>query len=136
MIGIYRLILILDMNKVKQTKSKPKSNKLTFRGILVIVMISFLIIEFGKNAYDNFILKRYGIFTEAVVTKKKHVGAKGAIYTHYEFMTNGKHYQGFSVDDENAEIGDTLEIVFIKSNPKISKTSRFLGIKKTKKHFR
>ena len=121
------------MKKVKIRKSGPKTYKLTFRSLLVIVLISCLLIEFGKNAYENFMLKRNGIPTEAVVIKKTHVGAKGTINTYYEFMIEGKHYKGFSEYGESAEIGDTIDILYMKSNPNISKSCTFLRnqLKKT-----
>jgi hypothetical protein len=110
-------------------KKKNLKRGLSFGGIISIVFIAYLVIVGGSNTIENFRLKRSGISTKAIVYNQKHVGSKGVVNTYYEFIVDDKHFQGYSTTEDNAKIGDTLQIVFLKSNPKISRTKSFLGLK-------
>lgn len=114
------------MNKNKHNNKRSIKRELSFGGLITIILITYLIFEGGSKTIENIRLKRSGICTNAIVYKQKHVGSKGVVNTYYEFIVDGKHFQGFSTIDDDAKIGDTLQIVFLKSNPKISRTKSFL----------
>ena len=115
------------MKNEKQKESRFQ--QIRFGGFLVIIFITYFIVVSSIKTIENFRLKRTGIYTKAIVYDQRHVGSKGVIKTYYEFMVDGKHYQGSSINNDNAKNGDTLNIVFLKSNPKVNRPKTFLGIK-------
>lgn len=117
------------MRNNKHGKKRSTKRNLRFGGLISIVLIIYLVVVGGTNTIENIRLKRSGLCTSAIVYKQKHVGSKGVINTYYEFIVDDKHFQGFSTIDDDAKIGDTLQIVFLKSNPKISRTNSFLRLK-------
>jgi hypothetical protein len=91
-------------------------------------MLLYIIFQGGHKTIENYRLKRQGICVKAIILEKNHVGAKGIIYTHYQYSAQGIIYQGISISDDNTNIGDSIVIVYLDSNPSISRSNSLLKI--------
>lgn len=79
-----------------------------------------------QKTIENSQLTREGHCTNAYVLSKKNIGAKGVINVKYQFNYNGITYYGNSQNNDNAEIGDSITIVFLESDPQINRSNSFL----------
>ncbi|KAF0131672.1 MAG: hypothetical protein FD155_196 [Bacteroidetes bacterium] len=92
--------------------------------ILIGIVIHFVIVVIG-NEIDNNDLKKNGIETSAIVTDVRKVGSKGVIRCTYTFEVNNLIYTG-NVDDDYYEIGDTIQVLYLKRIPEINRDKKFL----------
>lgn len=112
---------------------KNKSHKLTFpkitmSGLFVVALIIYVIIVGGQKTFENYRLKYSGLCIKAVVTSKNKIGSRGVIHTHYKFSVKGNDYNGYSSDDDNALIGDSIIIVYLMLNPNVSRSNSLLEV--------
>jgi hypothetical protein len=106
-----------------------KTNKrplLNVKSILILIVIIFIVIISSKKTVENYRLKRNGIITKAIIVNKKNVGSKGVIYTYYEYKVNGIKYSAYSSSDDNVAVGDSIDIIYLKSDPEVSRSNSFL----------
>lgn len=78
-----------------------------------------------KKTIENYRLSRTGILTKAVVTNNKKVGGKGTVDLTIQYNVSGQKYEG-TLTNENYKIGDSLEIVYLESNPSVVRSYRFI----------
>ena len=116
---------------MKKNKKIHASNspKIYIGNIFFILVLIYCIITVGKGTIEIHRLKSDGKCAEAVVLYKNNIGSHGVIDSHYEFNVNGRIYNGSSDEENLAEIGDTIYILYLKSDPQINRSCSFLDIK-------
>jgi hypothetical protein len=92
---------------------------------VLIFIITVFLYGATKKTIENYRLARIGILTKAVVTNKKKVGGKGTIDLTVLYNVSGQKYEG-TLTNENYYLGDSLEIVYLKSNPLVIRSYRFI----------
>ena len=119
-------------------------NKETKKLAITAVVLSSLLLGFiiggiyVVNEQDK-LLEKNPVHSFAKIVET-YVGAKARHYVRYEFMDNGKIYDGnqsYMQHRQSVNIGDTCEVVYAKSNPEISRLlkddNNFLKIKRKSK---
>ena len=99
---------------------KRKMQYFVFAGIITVFLYGAT-----KKTIENYRLARTGILTKAVVTNKNKVGGKGTIDLTVLYNVSGQKYEGI-LTNENYNIGDSLEMVYLKSNPLVIRSYRFV----------
>ena len=115
------------INRINISK-KFSFNRSHLTWVFLALILVYIIFEGGHKTLENYRLKRKGICVKAIVLEKNHVGAKGVIYTHYQYIAKGVVYQGISSSDDNANIGDSIVIVYLDSDPDINRSNGLLKI--------
>jgi len=107
--------------------------------VLFSLLLGFIIYGICLVNEENKLLKENPVQSLATIVET-YVGAKARDYVRYEFMVNGKVYdghQGYMPHRQSVIIGDTCEVVYAESNPKISRLltddNSFLKIKRKNK---
>ncbi len=99
--------------RIKEEK-KLKRNKLINCFILIpiflIVVIKMAIAEYNTNK-----LEEIGSFTLGMIYKEGLAGSRSALYFHYPY--EGKWYWNYTYLTLDYEIGDTVVIIYSKTNP-------------------
>jgi hypothetical protein len=102
---------------------------------LVLGFILFVLIGLKQRKSE---LERTPAYGYAVIVDT-YVGAKARDFVRYEFVVNGKVYDGhqnYKPHRQSVNIGDTCEVVYAEINPKISRLltddNNFLKIKRKK----
>lgn len=91
--------------------------------ILILGWLSYMIIE---KTINNYRLKKYGVVCKGVIQNKKYIGGKGTINIEYYFKTQkGEFFKG-ETNNENYNIGDSIYILYLKSNPDINASKTFI----------
>ncbi len=103
---------------------------------LVLGFILFVLIGLKQRKSE---LERTPAYGYAVIVDT-YVGAKARDFVRYEFVVNGMVYDGYQnylPHRQSVNIGDTCEVVYAESNPKISRLltddNNFLKIKQKNK---
>ena len=84
-----------------------------------LVLIGFLLFAIGyiaKGSIESAYLAQNGVFTKGVITDIRQSGSKGVEDYYYKFNYNGVEYSNSTLH-LSKNIGDTVEVVFIKGNP-------------------
>lgn len=87
---------------------------------LVLGFVLFVLIGLKQRKSE---LARTPAYGYALIVDT-YVGAKARDFVRYEFVTNGKIYDGhqnYMPHLQQVNVGDTCEVVYAKSNPKISR---------------
>lgn len=116
------------MKGEKNQRRKVSLSKISFRKVLIVIFVLFIVIVSGRKTIDNYRLKRNGVCSTAVVVSKKRVGSKGVIYTYYEYRVDGVKYEDYSSSDDAVAVGDSIVIIYLESDPSISRSNSFLKI--------
>lgn len=114
-------------------------NEVVFYVIISFLFFVSLIYCFHGFHEDDKLLEQNPVYSSAVIVDI-YWGVKGNPKISYEFVVNGKDYDGshsYSPHLELVNIGDTCEIVYAESNPEISRVltddNHLLKIKRIKK---
>jgi hypothetical protein len=106
---------------------------------LVLGFIFFVLIGLKQRKSE---LERTPAYGYAVIVDT-YVGAKARDFVRYEFVVNGKVYDGhqnYMPHRQSVNIGDTCEIVYADSNPEISRLltddNKFLKITRRNKELK
>lgn len=90
----------------------------------IILLILFLFISFIYSKYDDVLLAIKGKDTEAVINKLNPDYSADFVSTfdYYFYFENKIYYRYFGIRKrhENLEIGDTIPVKFLESNPKVN----------------
>jgi hypothetical protein len=104
--------------------------------VLFTLILGFVIVGIYTINEEDKLLEQNPIHSFAIVVET-YVGAKARDYVRYEFVVNGKVYDGhqnYMPHRQPVNIGDTCEIVYAKNNPEISRLltdeNNFLKIKR------
>jgi hypothetical protein len=101
-----------------------------------LILIVLLLLYLGYGTLRNIILENRGIYTSGIVYNR--IEEFRNISTHYSFVVNGQKYFGKSTKPEDVKyltktwikgenvfiIGDTIDIVYDKTNPANNKSAR------------
>ncbi|WP_126249200.1 hypothetical protein [Chitinophaga rhizosphaerae] len=110
--------------------SKPGYVKIIGRkvhiGYLIgIVFLAVIIVPASKKTIQNLRLAKNGVFELGIVTTKYKVGGKGTFRINYEFKVENQTYTGFA-NDEDYQEGDSIEVVYLRSDPAVNRAYRFI----------
>ena len=84
-----------------------------------LVLIGFVLFAVGyiaKGSIESAYLAQHGVFTKGVITDIRQSGSKGVEDYYYKFNYNGIEYSNSTLH-LTKDVGDTVEVVFIKDNP-------------------
>jgi uncharacterized protein YneF (UPF0154 family) len=93
--------------------------------ILFIAICCWLVYKSFEQTLLNSRLKSENNKIRAVVTNKYKVGSKGTIQIDYSFTLSGKIYSGQATNKRH-NIGDSLDILYLKENPELNKSYSFI----------
>ena len=115
------------MRKNEKKINKKKSQKrganipkkgISFRRILSIGIVLLFFLYVLNGSIDAAILAKNGIVTKGVIVDiRKRGGGKPGHYYYYRFYYNGRLYTN-SDQFIYKEIGDSVDVIFLKDNPK------------------
>lgn len=103
-------------------KTQNKSVPITMFAIVAIVLGFIIFVLIGLKKRENE-LEKNPEYSLAVIVDT-YVGAKARDFVKYEFVVNGKIYNGdqnYTPHRQVVNIGDSCEVVYANSNPKICK---------------
>lgn len=110
--------------------------------VLFSLIMGFIIVGISVVNEEDKLLEENPVHSLAVIVET-YVGAKARDYVRYEFVVNGKVYDGhqnYMPHQQPVDIGDTCEVVYAESNPKISRLltddNNFLKIKRKNKELK
>lgn len=110
--------------------------------VLFSLILGFIIVGISVVNEEDKLLEENPVHSLAVIVET-YVGAKARDYVRYEFVVDGKVYDGhqnYMPHQQPVDIGDTCEVVYAESNPKISRLltddNNFLKIKRKDKEFK
>jgi hypothetical protein len=93
-------------------------------GLIFSLVVIFLWVSTIKTI-ENIRLANYGLLTKAIVIDKYRIGGKGTIDIRIKYTVDGKKYES-SLKNEPLEIGDSVEILYLKTDPEIVRSYRFI----------
>jgi uncharacterized protein YxeA len=93
--------------------------------IITCVLILLFVIIMGIQLYKNKSLKENAVYLKTVISDLGVTG-KGSPYIRYRFDVNGISYKGSGRRYSNDAIGDSIWIVYDKTNP--SNNSTYFGM--------
>jgi hypothetical protein len=93
---------------------------LVFLGIVI-----YFIYHSSIKTIENIRLANNGKATRAIVTNKQKVGGKGTIDLTFKYQVNGIEYFNTQIN-EPYNLGDSIYVIYLESNPHISRTYRFI----------
>ena len=107
--------------KTQKKKNKKKFYIYLFLLLLFCSPLGWILIIFIIAKGEEFLLKKYGCRTKAIVTSRTLINSRAVSTPHYvfEFFYDDKFYEGNSlIEVKNKErVGDTIEVVFLKFLP-------------------
>lgn len=111
-----------SVNKVKRNTSSIMYINFLGRSIhfFHLVLIGFMLFTVGyiaKGSIESAYLAKNGVLTKGVITDIRQSGSKGVEDYYYKFNYNGIEYSNSTLH-LSKKVGDTVEVVFIKGNPK------------------
>jgi len=121
-----------NVNKVKRNTSSIMYINIFGRSIhfFHLVLIGFVLFAVGyiaKGSIESAYLAQNGVFAKGVITDIRQSGSKGVEDYYYKFNYNGIEYSNSTLH-LSKNIGDTVEVVFIKGNPKKNRLKERLVI--------
>jgi len=131
------------MKKKNKRKNNPKTKTSIFviiGRVLILLFFLFFLYDSFRQTYINYTLKQNGECVKAIVydrEKGRFSGRNGVVSTRYRFTYENKSYKGYSTSDtkylnnkswfyDNFVIGDTIIVVFMKSNPQLNRSNRLI----------
>jgi hypothetical protein len=120
------------MGNKKQLKTdKQKERRKYFSGrqvrmALFIGLILFFVYHSSIRTIENVRLARNGLPTRAVVIERKDVGGAAGVALIYTFYVEGIRYES-EQSNEPYQVGDTIDILYLAANPRITRTYRFIS---------
>jgi hypothetical protein len=124
----------IDMTTKKKRKIVDKSTSKFWKwstgqtlgyGFILSFVVIFLWVS-TRRTIENFQLAKYGLLTKAVVLDKKRIGGKGTIDFKITYTVSGQQYEG-SLTNEPWEIGDSVDILYLTTDPTIIRSYRFIS---------
>jgi hypothetical protein len=108
---------------------KPKNQSYNYKNkislVVLLLVIAWFIIIVVKKGKTNTQVYQKGEITKAIIIDKRRVGGKGIERCTYSFLYNNIKYEGW-VNDDDFKIGDTIQILFLKENPEINRSKKFI----------
>lgn len=107
------------MNRKSNVKRK-KYAAVNIKNIIIYVLCGLMFFVAVKRTIEIHQLRKDGICTKAIIQKKYTERHKQVRI--YEFRVEDRVYSGKSIYDRHLDIGDTLDIVYLPSNPTINRS--------------
>ena len=119
---------------------KKETKKLIITAaVLNFLLIGFIIVGIYVVNEEDKLLEQSPVYSFAIIAET-YVGAKARHFVRYEFVVNGKVYDGhesYMSHRQFINIGDTCEVVYAESNPEINRLitddNNFLKIRRKSK---
>ena len=109
-----------NVNRKSSTKRQKKYAIVIKNNKIIYVFCVFVFFVIAKRTIENYQLRNGGICTKAIIQNKYTERHKQVRV--YKFRIGNKVYSGKSIYDWHLDIGDTLDIVYLPSNPKINRS--------------
>ena len=109
-----------NVNRKSSTKRQKKYAIVIKNNKIIYVFCVFVFFVIAKRTIENYQLRNGGICTKAIIQNKYTERHKQVRV--YKFRVGNKVYSGTSIYDWHLDIGDTLDIVYLPSNPKINRS--------------
>ena len=94
--------------------------------LILIFLLGWLSYTVIEKTIINYRLKQYGIVCKGVIQNKKYIGGKGTINLEYYFKTQKDEFFKGETNNENYNVGDSIYVVYIKSNPDVNASKSFI----------
>lgn len=107
---------------------KKRKSIISVIGYPALIGICWLLYLTIDGAFENYKLEKKGIYTWAIIYNKYTVGAKGTMQVDYSFFYKGSKYEGYSYWDREKQIGDSILVFFLESDPDINRSNSLLKI--------
>ena len=107
----------------KRKLSKIKVRRLSFGGWVLVIIIMIAIIMLIDTECTIRQLRKEGVCTIATVYAEGYRFAR-----FYEFKVGNSYYTGKAASGAYLEIGDTLTVVYLPSNPEINQPNSVVGL--------
>lgn len=92
---------------------------------IIYVFCVFVFFVIAKRTIEIYQLRNGGICTKAIIQNKYTERHKQVRV--YKFRVGNKVYSGTSIYDWHLDIGDTLDIVYLPSNPTINRSVKSIN---------
>ena len=109
-----------NVNRKSSTKRQKKYAIVIKNNKIIYIFCVFVFFVIAKRTIENYQLRNGGICTKAIIQNKYTERHKQVRV--YKFRVGNKVYSGTSIYDWHLDIGDTLDIVYLPSNPKINRS--------------
>lgn len=109
-----------DVNRKSNVKRQTKYAGVNMKNIIIYALGVYMLFVMAKRTIEIYQLRNDGICTKAIIQKKYTERHKKVRV--YKFRVENKVYSGSSIYDWHLDIGDTLDIVYLPSNPKINRS--------------
>lgn len=109
-----------NVNRKSSTKRQKKYAIVIKNNKIIYVFCVFVFFVIAKRTIEIYQLRNGGICTKAIIQNKYTERHKQVRV--YKFRVGNKVYSGTSIYDWHLDIGDTLDIVYLPSNPKINRS--------------
>lgn len=110
---------MVEIVKIMQSENKKQ---LIALAVISSLFLGFILIGFHVVNEENRLLEQNPVYSIGIIAET-YIGAKARHYVRYDFKVNGKTYDGhqnYMPHRQYVTIGDTCQVVYAKSNPKIS----------------
>ena len=117
-------------NRIRKSGSQRKLFKrkhpITLKGIVLIAFCLYLISWIIKDRSEIWKLKKEGVVTPGYIYNEKS-GVKADEYRFYRFSLSKGQFKGVSRGgDENMHIGDSIQVVYLPSNPSVNRSLKYM----------
>lgn len=102
-----------------------KNRKIHLLTLLILLLAGRFIYGASEKTIENYRVANNGDLSKGIVTSRMEVGAKGTINIEYKFQANDAEYIGHTTN-ENYEIGDSIYVLYLSSNPSINRSYTFI----------
>jgi hypothetical protein len=112
----------------KNEKEHRSVKSLSWRQVSIALffgLIIYFVYHASIRTIENFLLSRHGRTVKAVVIERKNVGGGAAVSLTYKFAVGGMEYVS-EQSNEPYQVGDTVDILYLDINPRITRTYRFI----------
>lgn len=97
--------------------------RLSFKSWLIILFVVYVVYYSGMRTYENYRLKEEGVCISGIIYGR---GSRSGYF--YEFKVGQRYYHGSSISDSSKEIGDSITVIYLPSNPDINRSQNFLDM--------
>ncbi len=107
------------------------ANKISY--IFIVCLITIIAFHLLKYEYIKYMVRNYGIPSKAYISDIFSGGSEHGSSANYRFIYKHQEYTGnYAINDDDDNLGDSITVLFIQSNPKINYPAFYALRKKDK----